>query len=375
MKVLHIITDTNIGGAGRYLLNLLTQPAFKNLDVCVACPDGELAERIEKVEVKRVNISGKDISFSIPLIFELLKVMKKIKPDVVHTHSSFSGRVAAKLLHIPVVYTKHNLVRIPSPSGTIPPRAGSVKRTINGVIAKVFSDKIIAVSQGVYQDLVDWGIHPSLVVCIPNGIELSPFSPKRYAKSQSFKEEITTASARRSHIVGTLARLHPQKGLDVLIDAAKIVVASEPSVKFWIGGTGPLEDALRAKIRDLRLEPYVKMPGFIEDVPGFLSQLDIYVLSSDYEGLPLAVLEAMAQGLPVVATNVGGVPEAVIDGLTGFLIPPRSGRLLAQAIVRLIVDPELAARMGMAGRKRVEELFDAKIMAENTVRVYEEVLG
>ena len=114
MRVLHIITDTNIGGAGRYLLNLLVQPAFDDIDVVVACPDGDLAQRIDNAGLKRINISGKDISFSVPLTFELMKVMRQITPALVHTHSSLSGRIAARVLRIPVVYTKHNLVRIPS---------------------------------------------------------------------------------------------------------------------------------------------------------------------------------------------------------------------------------------------------------------------
>jgi len=137
-----------------------------------------------------------------------------------------------------------------------------------------------------------------------------------------------------------------------------------------IGGTGPLEEELRRKIRELKLEPYVRMAGFIEDVPSFLSELDVFVLPSDSEGIGLAIMEAMATGLPVVATAVGGVPEVVSDGQTGILVPPRQPKLLAQAIVRLLVDPDLARAMGAAGRNRVEALFDAKVMAERTVAVY-----
>ncbi|HHW18876.1 MAG TPA: glycosyltransferase family 4 protein [Firmicutes bacterium] len=370
MRILHIITDTNIGGAGRYLLNLLTQPAFQEHEVFVACPDGELAKRIDSLGIRRVAISGKDVSFSLPLVFELVRTMRTLRPDVVHTHSSLSGRIASRFLCIPVVYTKHNLVRIPSPSGRVPPPAGPIKRVINGFVAKALSQKVIAVSEGVYRDLVESGISPSLVVSIPNGIDLSPFKPKKMIQDGLRRSE----GGRREIRIGTVARIHRQKALDVLVDAARIVVASEPSARFLIGGTGPLEGEIRAKIRDLKLEPYVKMAGFIEDVPGFLSGLDIYVLSSDYEGLPLAVLEAMAQGLPVVATRVGGVPEAVVDGETGFLVPPRQPKLLAQAIVRLVVDPQLAEKLGAAGRRRAEELFDAKLMAERTVEVYRQVV-
>ena len=278
---------------------------------------------------------------------------------------SLSGRIAARALGIPVVYTKHNLVRIPSASGQVPPPAGPVKRRINGIAAEMLADGAIAVSQGVYKELVESGLSESMVYCVQNGIELSPYKPVDLRKKRAEGDKV---------IVGTLARLHRQKALEVMLDAAKLVVASLPEARFVIGGTGPMEDLLKARIAGLKLEPYVKMVGFVEDVPGFLSGLDIYALSSDYEGLPLAVLEAMAAGLPIASTAVGGVPEAVIDGENGFLVPPRNSRLLAQAIVRLAVDPELAAQMGAESRRRMEELFDAKIMARKTVEVYSQVL-
>ncbi len=368
MKVLHIITDTNIGGAGRYLLNLLTQPAFNGIDVIVACPGGELADRLDNANIRRINISGRDVSFSGPLTIELLKLMRGHKPDLVHTHSSLSGRIAAKILGIPVVYTKHGQIRAPLPSGKMPRSAGPVKQRINRIVSRVLSDKIIAISDCVREDLIESGIDPSRVVCILNGIEISRFRPGNVYK-------VGPKGNKAQVMVGTLARLHPVKALDVFIEAARITLASFPDARFIIGGTGPMEDDLKAKIRDLKLESYVKMAGFVEDVPEFMSGLDIFVLPSDAEGLGLVVLEAMAQGLPVVATAVGGVPEAVKDKETGFLVPRRNARLLAQSIARLAIDPDMAARMGAAGRKRAEELFDAELMAQKTVQIYRGTRG
>lgn len=372
MKVLHIITDTNIGGAGRYLLNLLTQPAFSDIDVTVACPDGELGDRLDNANIGRINISGRDVSFSGPLTIELLKIMRGHKPDLVHTHSSLSGRIAAKILGIPVVYTKHGQARVPSASGQMSRPAGPVKQRMNRMASRILSDKIIAISDCVRQDLIESGVDPSRVVCILNGIEISQFGAGNVPKGGGVSAGVRGSEGQV--MVGTVARLHPVKALDVFVEAARITLASFPNARFIIGGTGPMEDALRAKIRDLKLEPYVKMAGFVEDVPEFLAGLDIFVLSSDAEGLGLVVLEAMAQELPVVATAVGGVPEAVKDEETGFLVPPRNARLLAQSIARLAIDPDMAARMGAAGRKRAEELFDAKLMAQKTVQVYRQTL-
>lgn len=372
MKVLHIITDTNIGGAGRYLLNLLSQPAFSGIEVLVACPEGELGKRFDAMGVRRIAISGRDVSYSSRLTKDLCRLIKREQPDLVHTHSSLSGRIAARLLRVPVVYTKRNLVRIPNEKGIVPPKAGTFRQLFNRLAASALSDRVIAVSAGVQKELVESGIKSSMVAAIPNGIDLSPYVPKW---SQKEAPRVKEGAAKKGMLVGTVARLHRQKALDVLLEAAKMVLSSEPSVRFVIGGTGPLEEELKTKIRELRLESYVKMAGFIGDVPGFLSNLDVYVLSSDYEGLPLAVLEAMGAGLPVVSTAVGGVPEAVVDGLNGILVPPRQPKALAQAIVRFLVDPDMGRTMGIAGRERAEELFDAKVMAEKTVNVYRRLVA
>lgn len=374
MKVLHVITDTNIGGAGRYLLYLLPQPAFRDVDIAVACPDGELSVRLEAAGIRRLNISGRDISFSPRLTRELAALVKAEKPDIVHTHGSLSGRIAARMRKIPVVYTKHGQVRTPDRRGIASSQAGPFTRLVNRVATRVLADRVIAVSDRVRKELEDSGIQPSMITVIPNGIDLSPYRQKAKRTSKA-KAADADAQGKRSFLIGTVARLSPEKGIDTLLDAAKIVVTSYPSARFVIAGTGPLERELAQKVRDLRLENCVRMVGFVDNVPGLFSGLDLYVLPSDTEGIPLALLEAMAAGLPVVATRVGGVPEVVVDGVTGFLVPPRQPKALAQAIVRLLVDPDLAKSMGASGRERAESMFDARVTAERTVQVYRDVLA
>lgn len=363
MRILHVITDTNIGGAGRYLLTLLTQRAFDEIEVIVSCPDGELGKRIDAHGIRRAPVSPRDVSFSLPLLRELISISKAVKPDLIHTHSSFSGRVCARILNIPVIYTKHNLVRIPS-SGRVPPKAGPLKRLINRFFAQALSDKVIAVSEGVAADLQDAGIPAGLIATVQNGIDLTRFT----SSSRTFCENDEL-------IIGTASRLHPQKGMEVLIEAAKIVAESDARARFVIAGTGPLEESVREKIESLGLESRIILTGFVEDIPAFLSGLDIYVLSSHYEGLPLAVLEAMAAGLPIVATAVGGVPEAVVNQVTGILVTPGRPEELARAILQVASDRDLATRMGEESRARVEKCFNAETMAQRTVAAYDEVLG
>lgn len=362
LRVLHVITDTNVGGAGRYLLNLLGSRAFGGLDVWVACPHGELGRRIDALGVSRVEVSAGDVSWSWSLLGELRAVIRRLRPHVVHTHASLAGRVAARLAGVPVLYTKHNVVRIPTSAGVVPPPAGPVKRVFNRWSGRLLADRIIAVSGAVARELVEAGFDPRQVVTIPNGIDLRPFAAAGAVRRRPF-----------GYRVGTAARLSPQKGLDVLIEAAARVVRQEPRARFVIGGEGPERPRLEEMIRARGLADRVVLPGFVDDVPGFLADLDVYVLSSRYEGLPLAVLEAMAAGLPVVATDVGGVREAVVDGQTGVLVPAGDPVALAGAILELLRDPDRARALGRAGRQRAEAEFDAELMASRVTELYREI--
>ncbi|MEW6399961.1 MAG: glycosyltransferase, partial [Bacillota bacterium] len=194
---------------------------------------------------------------------------------------------------------------------------------------------------------------------IPNGIDLRPFVGVEARRERPL-----------GYRVGTAARLTYQKGLDILMEAAARVLAGEPRARFVIGGEGPERPRLEEMIRAHGLEGRVTLAGFVQDVPAFLAGLDIYVLSSRYEGLPLAILEAMAAALPVVAADVGGVAEAVVDGLTGLLVPPGDAAALAAAILALLRDPERVRSLGRTGRERVEAQFDAELMAARVVGVY-----
>jgi glycosyltransferase involved in cell wall biosynthesis len=167
-----------------------------------------------------------------------------------------------------------------------------------------------------------------------------------------------------------VARLDPQKGLGDLLEAA----ARVPDASFVVAGDGPDRERLGETARSLGLHDRVCFLGHRDDVPDLLRSCDVFVLPSLYEGFPLSVLEAMAAGKPVIATAVGGTPEAVSDGETGFLVPPGDPSALAAAIRAVLSDPVLARRLGSAGRERACRTFSAAEMVRHVVRLYEDIL-
>ena len=168
----------------------------------------------------------------------------------------------------------------------------------------------------------------------------------------------------------TPARLHSQKGHIFLLEAAVHV----PDALFVFAGDGEERSRLEDRARQLHIADRVRFLGSRQDVPALLACCDVFVLPSLYEGLPLSVLEAMAAGRPVVATSISGTDEAVVDGVTGLLVPPSDAGALAAALNRVLSDRDLAARLANAGRTAVNEKFSSEIMVRNTAQLYEELL-
>jgi glycosyltransferase involved in cell wall biosynthesis len=173
-----------------------------------------------------------------------------------------------------------------------------------------------------------------------------------------------------SPVVGNVAALAAHKGQRHLVGAAALVVRAIPDARFLIVGTGELHDPLERQIRSLGLERHVILTGFRTDALGLMKSFDLFVMSSVTEGLGSAILEAMACRRAVVGTRAGGIPEAVVDGETGLLVPIQDEAALADAIERLLRQPELRDRYGVAGRARVERTFSVEQLVQGTARVY-----
>jgi glycosyltransferase involved in cell wall biosynthesis len=230
-------------------------------------------------------------------------------------------------------------------------------------------DAIIAISEGVKKVLLDSDIPSSLIHVIPSGIDFSPF--EEVASRDFLRREFSLAPD--DYLVGIVAALEDAKGHTYLIQASRILREQAPKIKIIIVGTGPLEIELDRQAHELGVDDMVFFLGFREDVPRILASLDLFVLSSYREGLGTSLLDAMASRLPVVATQAGGIPDVVIHQKTGLLVPPRDSAALAQAILTLYNDRELAARLGEKGYEVVHQKFSAEAMAGQIIDLYKKL--
>jgi glycosyltransferase involved in cell wall biosynthesis len=299
----------------------------------------------------------------------LVQLLRTERVEVLHIHLvGYTGGRWALLAA--------RLARVPATVCTIQITPAQRERWLTRLDRRITTagvDRFIAVSQVSRQRLVDYlGQSPAKIAVIPNAVEL-----ERYATAPALAGD----SVRTRHgvspdavLLGAVARLSPQKGLSYLIDALPAIVAQQPRVQVLLVGDGPLRAALEAQATALGVRDRVHFAGPQEDVPSYLRAMDLFVLPSLFEGLPLAVLEAMAAALPVVATAVDGTPEAVEDGVTGRLVPPRDAAAFAETVLDLLRDPAAQARMGAAGRARANE-FSVEALVDHVSSVYAEVLG
>jgi glycosyltransferase involved in cell wall biosynthesis len=229
-------------------------------------------------------------------------------------------------------------------------------------------DKFTAVSDAIRNYIIRKArIDSQKIVTIHNGIGLSetkvsPIERKEFGLSPGVA------------IVGVVGRLAKEKGYPYLLNAARVVIKKYPEVHFLIVGDGPQREELVKLASNLGLNDHITFTGYRRDVLSVLALFDIFALATLWEGLPVVILEAMVMAKPVVTTDVMGNPEVVINGVTGFLVPPRDPEILAERILELLKDENLRKRMGGAGRKRIEEEFTIKRTISETERLYEELL-
>lgn len=294
---------------------------------------------------------------------KIARFLKSWRADVIHCHlplAGLAGRLAARLTGVPVVYTEHNYLE----------RYHPWSRRANLATWRL-QDFVVAVSEEVADSIRRHAGTVRPVRVVRNGVSLDRFTPDLGLRRQ-IRNELGIPSS--SPVVGTVAVFRPQKCLDLWLQTARTVADEHPDTHFLIVGDGPLRGRLHTRSEELGLGDKVHWAGLQNEVKPFLSAMDVYLMSSSHEGMPVALLEAAASALPVVSTAVGGVPEVVVSGETGFLVPPEAGANLAPNVLRLLRDEELRRRFGRLGRERVRDHFSMDRMVGILESIYRNVL-
>ena len=368
IRVLNIISDTNIGGAGRVILNYLNYTDRNQFETLVAVPRGSLLkEPLEQAGAKVYEVDGMaDRSYHKDDVKLLKELIRRVKPDLVHTHGSFSGRIAARRCHVPVVYSRHSAFPV-SAKLRYPPG-----RWVNKLVNEHYADRIIAVSPATRDNLTDGGISPKKITVVMNGV--APVERTAPEERASLRESL--GISRETVVFGILARIEDYKGHLYLVEAARLLKErGVTGFRVLIAGTGSFEGEVARAVKEMGVEDVVTMLGFRSDVAGVLSALDVQ-LNASYgtEATSLALLEGMSLGLPTVASDYGGNPWVIKDGEEGFLFPSRDAAALADAMERLIKDPGLRRDMGRRALERFEREFTGAVFARNTEKIYLDIL-
>ncbi|MDQ0285987.1 glycosyltransferase involved in cell wall biosynthesis [Desulfofundulus luciae] len=370
-KVLHVIRPAR-GGMKNHLLSLLSLGDKKLFEPVVACPPGNMIQEIADLGIKVVPIplAGELSPRSDWRVLRILvDTLMAEKITIMHAHSAKAGlvaRVAAKVARTPVVFmTAHNSIFYEF----WPPWKKAAFAFGERLLAR-YTHRILTVSEALRQELlIRERLHPDRVVTIHNGIDPAPF--RREVDRRAVLRSLGLPPLGR--LVGTIARLAPQKGVSYFLQAAAIL-CRDYQVNFVVVGDGPLRMVLEEEGRALGLGGRLFFTGERRDIPQILAAMDVFVLPSITEGLPLTILEAMAAGKPVVATQVGGLPEVVVDGETGFLVPPRDPQALARALAQLLLERQKAEEMGQKGRQRVMQHFTVEAMVRKIEEEYKSAL-
>ena len=352
----------------KVLLSKLAQKPEFNLSV-ILLNEGRLRKEIEDLGIP-VTVFPETEWRSPKIFLELVREFKKSNFQIIHTHKykdTILAASAAKLCGIShVVRTVHGLSE---PFEGLQAFKMSLYETIERTVHRYCVDSIIGVSSQIEGKFKAEGV-VSRVTCIRNGIDLEG----KLVQTDRWRIRKDLGVDSGTCLIGTVGRLTPVKGIPYLLETARMLLRQGANVKVLVVGDGNIRPDLMTQTRDLGISDNVVFLGHREDTDVLLQALDIFALPSLSEGIPMALLEAMAASRAVVASRVGGIPEIIEDEVEGFLVEPMDVNRLTERCRRLIESPDVARRMGEQARKRVERDFSATVMADRVASVYKELL-
>lgn len=369
-RILYVITKANFGGAQRYVYDLAVAARDQGHDVAVVIGGtGPLAGKLDEAGIRTIPLDlrqhrtfiGDLLTFG--SLFSLIRIFRDERPDIVHANSAKAGglgALAARLVGIRrIIFTAHGW-EFNAPRSTLS-KAGI---RLFSWITVLLSHTTICVSDAVRRDVAGLPGTKKKLLVVHNGVACDSLLSKSDARTA------LCSHASVSYWIGMLSELHPTKRVDDAIRAFSQVAAHHPDTGLFVIGEGKERERLEHLIQELKLEERVVLLGYIPDAPRYLGAFDLFVHSSQSEALALALLEAGCAMLPVVATRVGGIPEIIVDGRDGLLVPPHSPHDLARAIETLYANPEKARELALSLNARVQHDFTRGRMISETFALY-----
>jgi len=382
-KVLILITQSVFGGAQKYVFDLATGLNRQKYEVAVAAGgEGKLFDKLKNADIQifRRKCLKRPIcpTCDIEAYFKLKKLFKEWQPDILHLNSSkvsVLGSLAARNLPIKIIYTVHGTVFQP-PFSFLTSKffLWLEKWTVK------YKDKIICVSENDHQLWLKYNVAPpEKLVTIHNGIESNiDFLPKDEARHKLFEQNpptppFTKGGLEGISVVGFIGYFYPDKNLATLVRAANLILnapkLTDKKILFAIIGDGPQKSLIESLIKKYKISEKFLFLGARPEAHKYLKAFDVFTQPSVKEGLPYTILQAMAASVPIVASDVGGIPEMITDNFNGFLIKPHDAETLAEKILQILENQELAQIFSQNSLERIKE-FSLERMVQQTQEQY-----
>lgn len=359
-NIMHVTFSLDIGGSEKLVLELVNRvnkDLFKS-SVCCLTKHGNLSKELDDFGVKADYLNKKDgIDYLLP--FKLAKILKKEKIDIIHTHDSTANLYAIAAVKIAgrgkIFNTEHGGIYFES----------NGKKIINRLLCHL-NKKMVCVSNSIRDDLVKMGLPKNRLKVIPNGIDLEKFN----ISIDLDKKRAELGLNDSDFIICSVGRLSKEKNQKMLLDSVKPILSEIPNAKFLIVGDGPMKRQLEDYAVELKISPATRFLGMRTDVPEILQISHCFISCSDFESFGLSIVEAMIAGIPVIATDAGGVKEIITNNITGVLIPKNSRQSLFEATLKIRNDVEFSKSLISKAKDFAKSFYSIDRMIEAYESLY-----